>query len=105
MFLLGFSRSLELNCQPLKWMECFNCNPGKNDEIIKAIKYLTENYSSHDKDCIIAWNKMFIKQLIEYKRATDSIEGIVDLGTGSSRKRLEPANEVLVFMIQGINSK
>lgn len=88
-----------------KWMECFNCTPGKNEEILLAIKHLTANYSSHDRDCIITWDEMSIKQLIEYNRSTDNLEGIVDLGTGTSRKRLEPANEVLVFMIQGINSK
>lgn len=57
-----------------------------------------------DKDCVLVWDEMHIKEFLQYNSYTDKLEGIVDLGHLIGR-RLETANEVLVFMVQGIRQK
>lgn len=47
---------------------------------------------------------MHIKEFIKYNKCTDKLERIVDLAPNVGRK-LESANEVLVFMVQGIHMK
>lgn len=85
------------------WMENFNFLPGINEELFDAIREAIQDFSTADKDCVLCWDEMAIKELVEYNRSTDAFEGVSDLG--SLGRSLQPANEVLVFMIQGISRK
>ncbi len=86
----------------LGWVQEFKLTPGINENLYQCIERLTQDKTKIDKDCILAWDEMAIKEFIEFNKYTDSFEGVVDLGTERS---LLPANEVLVLMIHGIHSR
>lgn len=86
-----------------QWMKSFDFQPGLDSRLLQAIRLVTSSFSVKDRDCILVWDEMSIKELIEYNKFRDKLEGIVDLG--QNRRKLESANEVLVLMIQGINTK
>jgi len=86
------------------WTKEFNFQPGLNEELLSTIQHIMGNMSVGDKDCALVWDEMHMKELLQYNSFTDKLEGIVDLGPLIGR-RLETANEVLVFMVQGIREK
>lgn len=86
-----------------KWTEDFHFQPGINASLLKSIHHLTSSLDTKERDCVLVWDEMAIKELIEYDKGTDGLEGIQNLG--SQGKSLDVANEALVFMAQGINSK
>lgn len=85
-----------------KWSESLNMKTGINENILEVIKSATSGLTNRDKDCILVWDEMAIKEHLDYNPNTDELEGITDLGElGRSVYR---ANEGLVFMVQGINT-
>lgn len=55
-----------------------------------------------DRDCLLTWDEMGIKEYIEYNKFYDMFEGLEDFANHG--RTLEAANEVLVFMVRGINT-
>ncbi len=86
------------------WTREFNFPPGINFQLLEIIRHVTHKLPPQDRDCVLVWDEMHIKELIQYNKFTDKLEGIVDMGPNIGRK-LEGANEALVFMVQGINMK
>ena len=58
--------------------------------------------NSFEKDCIILWDEMRIKERITFNKFKDKLVGVVDHG-GNTRE-LTSAKEALVVMIKGINT-
>jgi hypothetical protein len=69
---------------------------------MRIVKERTGTLSRVEKDCILTWDEMSIKEYLQFCKECDTIQGIVDFG-GMDRK-LETANEVLVFLVRGINT-
>ncbi len=86
-----------------KWTEKLHFSPGMQNNLMQTLEHITIHMTSQKRDCILVWDEMSIKELIEYNRGMDQLDGIVDLGTQG--KLLSAANEALVFMAQGINYK
>lgn len=86
-----------------KWTEKLHFSPGIQNNLLETLEHVTKNLTLHERDCVLVWDEMSIKELIEYNGGSDLLEGIVDLGTQG--KSLSAANEALVFMAQGINLK
>lgn len=84
------------------WMSKIKVATGLNQELMECIKEAAANFSVKDKDCAIVWDEMSVKELLEFNKSRDILEGIVDYGKFG--RRLESATEVLVFMIRGLNA-
>lgn len=84
-------------------MGSFKFTPGINTCLLQTLSKVVNKMNDKQKDCIIVWDEMSVKEFIEYNQHSDRMEGIVDLG--HLGRLLERATEVLVFMVQGIHSK
>lgn len=56
-----------------------------------------------EKDAVLIWDEMSIKSLLAYNKNTDELEGIVD--HGDNNRSVNIANEALVILLQGINTR
>jgi hypothetical protein len=108
-FLLHFYRALlDLGlrlpslCSIHNWMKKFEFKTGVNKQIVEFLKMKVPSMSKEDKECVLMWDEMAIKEYLEYDRNSDSLSGISDFG--ENNRELECANEALVFMIQGVYS-
>jgi len=86
-----------------RWMGDFNFTTGINPQIFEVLQNLFRDKDLKDKDCVLVWDEMSIKEFVEFNKSSDMFEGLVD--SGDHGRKLETANEVLVFMIHGINFK
>ncbi|CAL8068799.1 unnamed protein product [Orchesella dallaii] len=84
------------------WTKDLKMFTGVNPRLLSCIKEILSKLETMDLDCLITWDEMSIKEFIEFNKHYDMFEGLVDFG--SHGRTLESANEVLVFMIRGINS-
>jgi len=82
-----------------RWMQLIEFKPGFNTDVMELLKSYWESLLIEDLNCIMTWDEMSIKQLIEYDKNADKLEGIQELGHLS---KLSPASEALVVMISGI---
>jgi len=85
-----------------KWMTVFDFRTGINEKLMSCLSERVESMGEKEKDCIITWDEVSIKEYVEYDRNKDEIIGIVDHGL--QRRKLDTATEALVIMIQGINT-
>lgn len=82
------------------WMGEFRFLVGINEQIFECIQKVVDKLPNND--CVLMWDEMSIKEWLEYNKYEDIFEGIIDFG--NEGRRLETANEVLVFMIHGIKN-
>jgi hypothetical protein len=73
--------------------------PGVKEDIINLLQDVCANMSDEDRDCIITWDEMSIKEFLQYDKNKDKLEGVEDFGEGQGEKS---ATEALTFMISGI---
>ena len=84
------------------WIRPIKFSPGINMPILTLIEEQVLKMSLSDKDCVIMWDEMSIKQLVQYDKHLDCFEGVVDHGEG--RRYIKPATEALVVMVAAIKS-
>ena len=58
--------------------------------------------NTFEKDCIILWDEMRIKERITFNKSKDKLVGIVD--HGKNARELASAKEALVVMVKGLNT-
>ncbi|KAF0749006.1 Uncharacterized protein FWK35_00022236 [Aphis craccivora] len=85
-----------------RWIGSSKFLPGYNSNLFNQIKLKTETLTANEKYCIVAFDEMKIKTVLEYSKPLDLVEGFEDLGhLGRTNK---PASQALVFMARGLYS-
>jgi len=77
-----------------------NVKPGLNDFVFNFIKLKFSNFKLDALDCVLHADQMSLQAYLYYNISQDSIVGF---NQSSSHKTYDKANQVLVFMIKGIN--
>jgi hypothetical protein len=72
---------------------------GINFDVLRVLEAFCEKLKPENRDCVILWDEMSMKELVQYDELQDCLEGIEDMGR---TRRLLPATEALVVMISGI---
>lgn len=73
--------------------------PGVNNIILNILKLKVETLQEIDKNCVICFDEMSIKNHLFYNVTTDEVIGFEDLGSG---KLFHPAINVLTIMVKGL---
>ena len=76
---------------------------GLNEKILHAVECKARYMQENDKDCILLFDEMAIKEGLQYNQDGDFIEGFEDLGGFVQGK--SSADHAAVFMIRGLQSK
>lgn len=95
---MGFK--LPSTSQLRKWLEHLDIQPGINAKLLQVLKDYCSGISPEDRDCVVMWDEMSIKELVQYDKYKDKFEGIEDYGNND--RTLIPATEALVFLVSGI---
>jgi hypothetical protein len=85
-----------------RWLENINIRPGINENLLTVVQDSVKSMCEREKDAIMMMDEMAIKQLLQYDKPSDSIDGVMDHGNG--KRRLEAANHVNVILVRGLNS-
>lgn len=97
-------RKMALPCQTLirNWINEVRILPGFNEQFFKILVDVVNHIEINKRDCVLMWDEMSMRELFEYNRRDDIIEGFEDLGDlGRTSKS---AKKVLVFMLRGLRS-
>lgn len=97
--LQGLGLKLPSESSLRSWLKGLSFRPGIT-EVQNALEEQIKTISDSNRDCILLWDEMSLKELIQYNKYTDEFEGIVD--HGDSKRELDRASEVLVFMVVGL---
>jgi len=54
-----------------RWMQLFEFKVGFNTDVLELLKSYCDSLMIEDRNCIITWDEMSIKQLIEYDKNAD----------------------------------
>lgn len=96
-FKLPTKRSLQ------RWLQNSNIRAGFNKTIISALSLKVKELDHQDKQCVLTFDEMSIKESLNYDTANDCIEGFEDLGNIGTSKYV--ANHALVFTVRGLKNK
>jgi hypothetical protein len=81
-----------------RWLENLNIRPGINEKLLTVVQDSVKSMCEREKDAIMMMDEMAIKQLLQYDKPSDSIDGVIDHGNG--KRRLGAANHVNVYDLQ-----
>ena len=83
-----------------KWINELELEVGFSSSFLETFLFKTKSMTKHERECVLMWDEMSIKELKEYNSKIDIIEGCHDLGDlGRSQ---DYANHALVFMLRGL---
>jgi len=85
-----------------KWLSSLTFSPGWNDNLVEVIKDRVDSMSCTEKECVLMWDEMSIKTMLEYDKFSDSLVGVKDLG--NMDRALDLATHALIFMIRGLSA-
>ena len=85
-----------------KWLQKYKFQPGANKTLQRLLKLKAEAMEENERECVLCFDEMAIKQSLEYSKGKDKIEGFEDLGHFGRTDN--PATEVLVFCLRGLYS-
>ena len=66
--------------QMRKWLQNLDIEPGISQPLLKLLKEQCQQMQDKDKDCVLMWDEISIKEYIQYDKNKDKLEGIVDYG-------------------------
>lgn len=81
-----------------RWIGTFKT--GIDENIKQLLKLKCSSMNKLEKNCVLAFDEMSIKELLEYNRKLDIIEGFEDLGPLGRNSKT--ATHALVFSIRGL---
>lgn len=82
-----------------RWVNELNLQPGRCDTLLNLLKNKTSLMSEKERECVLTWDEMSIKEGLHYNVKYDFIEGFTDLGEHG--RTCAMGNHILVFMIRG----
>lgn len=82
------------------WVNDLELAPGIKFSIIPKLAIKIETMDKTERQCILMWDEISIKQLLEFNSKADLVEGFQDLG--ELGRKDEFANFALVFMLRGV---
>jgi len=85
-----------------RWLQGMRFEPGFCDRVFEILRLKTQHMSYSDKFCVLCVDEMAVKQVLEFDRKRDIVDGFQDDGITRDQK---PANEALVFMVKGLFRK
>ena len=97
-------KKIPLPCVTLirQWINDLNLTTGISPEFFETLKTKAGTMSKRERQCVLMWDEMSIKRLLEYNRKDDFVEGFQDLGHLGRSDQV--ANYALVFMLRGLTS-
>jgi hypothetical protein len=72
---------------------------GINLDVLRVLEAFCDKLKPESRDCVVLWDEMSMKELVQYDKLQDCLEGIEDMGL---TRRLVPATEALVVKISAI---
>lgn len=85
-----------------RWIGNLRCLPGLNTSLFKQLKTKVDAMSRQEKYCSLVFDEIKIKNVLEYNKYLDLVEGYEDLGSKGRTNQL--AGQAMVFMIRGLYS-
>lgn len=90
-----------------RWVEGINITPGFHVQTIELLSKRFEKLASHEKECVIVFDEMSLKENLVYSHTNDKLIGLEDYGQCGAEdgfsKRV--ANSALVVLARGLTSK
>ena len=96
-FILPSIRTLQHDLQKM------DIKPGFSDSVLEALKVKVNAMDCRDKNVVLVFDEMSIKEGLLYNVRRDIIEGFEDFGHIGQTRYI--ANHAIVFMIRGLASK
>lgn len=84
------------------WINDLQLKPGINPQIMHKIAMKAENMSNFEKECVLMWDEMSIKAILQYNSKDDLVEGYQDLGHLGRTNNF--AKHALCFLLRGLKS-
>ena len=97
MFRLPSARTLQ------RTLQNSNIFPGFSDKILFNLRKKVQGLHEKEKQCVLVFDEMSIKQCVNYNKQFEEIEGFENFGINGKTKFV--ANHALVFIVRGIYSK
>lgn len=100
----GYLRDKQLFALPCvsktrRWVNELDLAQGKTGNLLELLKHKTARMSPKERECVVMWDEMSIKECLEWNTKKDYVEGFADLGEHGRSSKI--GNHVLVFMIRG----
>jgi hypothetical protein len=90
---------LAYSSQTQRWLQNIHFHTGMNFDVLRVLEAFCDKLKPESRDCVVLWDEMSMKELVQYDKLQDCLEGIEDMGL---IRRLIPATEALVVMLSGI---
>ena len=96
------TKKFALPCVTLirKWINELQLTPGINPQVIDKIATKVKIINNFEKECVLMWDEMSIKTILQYNSRDDLIEGYQDLGELGRTSKF--AKYALCFMLRGL---
>ncbi|KAK9675009.1 Transposase protein [Popillia japonica] len=85
-----------------RWIGESDLLPGLNNKYLSLLKLKVSTMEEAEKQCIIMFDEMKLKSLLEYSKYLDIIEGFEDYGKEFGRTK-NVGTDALVFLLRGIH--
>ena len=87
----------------LRDLEKINIKPGFSQSVLDALTLKVQAMHHTDRNVVLVFDEMSIKQSLVYNEETDSVEGFEDSGNLEQTRYI--ANHATAFMVRGLASK
>lgn len=85
-----------------EWINDLQLKPGIIPQIMHKIAMKAENMSNFEKECVLMWDEMSIKTILQFNSKDDLVEGYQDLGDFGRTNNF--AKHALCFLLRGLKS-
>lgn len=85
-----------------EWINDLQLKPGINPQIMHKIAMKAENMNNFEKECVLMWDEMSIKTILQFNSKDDLVEGYQDLGDLGRTNNF--AKHALCFLLRDLKS-
>lgn len=82
------------------WLKVCNLRTGVKTNLTQKLFLKAQTMTEREKTCVVMFDELALKKMLEFNRYQDIIEGYQDLGKLGREEKL--ANTALVFLIRGL---